>query len=83
MLIFSVLYLCFSRCECPEGYEGPHCEVLAIGFWGDGWALYPSIPSCLDSHLSLQLRSNKPDGLVFYVGPTTRSHILPVQGIIL
>ncbi|XP_075221903.1 DE-cadherin-like [Lycorma delicatula] len=66
-------------CECPEGFEGPHCEILGIGFWGEGWALYPPLPSCLDSHLSLQLRSNKPDGLVFYIGPTTNKLPLPVQ----
>jgi len=57
-------------CECVEGFEGPHCEIVGIGFFGDGWALYPSFASCLESHLSLELRSHKPEGLVFYIGPT-------------
>ncbi|RZF43960.1 hypothetical protein LSTR_LSTR006768 [Laodelphax striatellus] len=66
-------------CECPDGFEGPNCEILGIGFSGDGWALYPPVPSCVDSHISLQLRSNKPDGLVFYVGPSYHNQHLPVQ----
>lgn len=64
------------------GFEGPHCEILAIGFRGDGWALYPSFPPCEDSHLSLELQSYKQDGLVFYIGPTNPHSygLLGVQG---
>lgn len=64
-----------------EGFEGPHCEIVGIGFYGNGWALYPPLQSCVDSHLSLELRSNNPDGLVFYVGPTTPDNTLGIQGI--
>ncbi|XP_054263289.1 DE-cadherin-like [Macrosteles quadrilineatus] len=59
-----------DRCECAKGFEGPHCETVGIGFKGDGWALYPPFASCVDSHLSLHLRTHKPEGLVFYIGPT-------------
>ena len=41
-----------KRCECPPGFEGPRCELLGIGFHGDGWAVMPSPgQACDDSHL--------------------------------
>ena len=41
-----------ERCECPPGLEGPRCELLAIGFHGDGWAIMPPPgQACDDSHL--------------------------------
>lgn len=68
-----------------EGYEGPYCEVLAIGFRGNGWALYPPFAACEDSHLFLELQSYKQEGLVFYIGPTSPYSLglLGVQGVYL
>ena len=63
-----------------EGFEGPHCEIIAIGFNGNGWALYPTIPACDEAHLSLELEPHKEDGLVFYVGPFVPYPRLDVQG---
>ena len=41
-----------ARCECPLGFEGPRCELLGIGFHGDGWAVIPPPgQACDDSHL--------------------------------
>ena len=41
-----------ERCECPPGLEGPRCELLAIGFHGDGYAIMPPPgQACDDSHL--------------------------------
>lgn len=41
-----------KRCECPPGLEGPRCELLSIGFQGDGWAIMPSLgQACEESHL--------------------------------
>jgi len=41
-----------GRCECPPGLEGPRCELLGIGFRGDGWAIMPSPgQACDESHL--------------------------------
>lgn len=41
-----------ERCECPPGLEGPRCELLGIGFHGDGWAVMPPPgQACDDSHL--------------------------------
>lgn len=42
-----------KRCECRPGLEGPRCELLGIGFHGDGWAIMPPPgQACDDSHLS-------------------------------
>jgi len=41
-----------ERCECPPGLEGPRCELLGIGFHGNGWVIMPSPGQvCDDSHL--------------------------------
>ena len=41
-----------ERCECPPGFEGPRCELLGIGFHGNGWAVMPPPgQACDDSHL--------------------------------
>jgi len=66
-------------CECMEGFEGPHCEIIAIGFHGSGWALYPTIPACDEAHLTLELEPHKEDGLVFYVGPFVPNPRMDVQ----
>lgn len=70
----------FLSCECPESYEGPHCETIDVGFNGDGWAWYPPLQACDKATLSLELQANKPDGLVFYVGPLAASTGVRVQG---
>jgi hypothetical protein len=63
-----------------EGFEGPHCEIIGIGFYGNGWALYPTIAACEEAHLSLELEPHREDGLVFYVGPIVPNPRLDVQG---
>ncbi|GAB0089877.1 DE-cadherin [Sergentomyia squamirostris] len=68
-----------DSCECPEGYEGPHCEVIAIGFHGTGYAMYPPINPCDTTNISLELSPHREDGLVMYVGPLNYNRLLPVQ----
>ncbi|XP_050421332.1 DE-cadherin isoform X2 [Adelges cooleyi] len=60
-----------NGCECPAGYEGPRCEILSIGFSGRGYALYPSLQSCMESHMSLEVRTALDNGLLFYAGPSS------------
>ncbi|XP_025194494.1 DE-cadherin isoform X1 [Melanaphis sacchari] len=60
-----------SGCQCPAGFEGPRCEILSIGFYGDGYALYPSLQSCMESHMSLEVRTSADNGLLFYAGPSS------------
>ncbi|XP_059477254.1 DE-cadherin isoform X2 [Neocloeon triangulifer] len=56
-------------CECPEGYNGPRCEVIDVGFSGDGYAWYPTLAACERGQISLELTANNENGLLFYVGP--------------
>jgi len=63
-----------------EGFEGPHCEIIDIGFYGSGWALYPTIAACDEARLTLELAPHKDNGLVFYVGPVVPNPSLDIQG---
>lgn len=69
-----------DRCECPPGLEGPRCELLGIGFHGDGWAVMPPPgQACDDSHLGLEITPHMDNGLVFYFGPMTYSPKMKIQ----
>lgn len=69
-----------DKCVCPDGFDGPRCELLGIGFLGEGWALYPSLHACEESRLSFDLRPDKGEGLVFYIGPMRKKNYMGVQG---
>ncbi|XP_012537254.1 DE-cadherin isoform X1 [Monomorium pharaonis] len=69
-----------ERCECPPGLEGPRCELLGIGFNGDGWAIMPPPgQACDDSHLGLEITPHVDNGLVFYFGPMTYNPKFGIQ----
>lgn len=69
-----------ERCECPPDFEGPRCEVLGIGFQGDGWAVMPPpAQACDESLLSLEITPHVDNGLVFYFGPITYSPKMGIQ----
>ncbi|XP_053663835.1 DE-cadherin-like [Anopheles marshallii] len=72
-------FLVNDRCSCLEGFEGPHCEMLSIGFYGSGYALYPPISPCNMTRISLELSPHLEDGLVMYIGPLNYNPRLPVQ----
>uniref|UniRef100_A0AAG5DFH9 DE-cadherin n=1 Tax=Anopheles atroparvus TaxID=41427 RepID=A0AAG5DFH9_ANOAO len=72
-------YLVNDRCSCLEGFEGPHCEMLGIGFYGSGYALYPPISPCNMTRISLELSPTQEDGLVMYIGPMNYNPRLSVQ----
>ena len=57
------------RCQCPRGFEGPRCQQTTRSFWGKGWAWYPPLELCEDSHLSIEFMTRKPDGTLLYNGP--------------
>ncbi|XP_038114556.1 DE-cadherin [Culex quinquefasciatus] len=68
-----------DKCECPEGYEGPRCEEIAIGFYGHGYAMYPPVNPCNMTRISLELSPQREDGLVMYLGPLSYNPLLPIQ----
>nr|XP_046911229.1 neural-cadherin-like isoform X3 [Dermatophagoides farinae] len=65
-----------ALCTCPRGYSGPRCEMPSRTFHGDGWAWYPPLQVCSDSHLSIEFMTRTPSGLLFYNGPMGE----PIEG---
>ncbi|KAJ4938170.1 hypothetical protein JOQ06_002796, partial [Pogonophryne albipinna] len=57
------------RCHCPPQLEGPDCQQTRLSFLGNGYAWFPPIRPCFDSHLSLEFMTEKDDGLLLYAGP--------------
>ena len=57
------------RCQCPSGYDGPRCQQTTRTFRGNGWAWYPALEMCENSHLSIEFLAKKPDGTLIYNGP--------------
>lgn len=57
------------RCHCLPSYAGPRCQQTTRSFRGNGWAWYPSLDMCDNSHLSLEFVTLKADGILLYNGP--------------
>lgn len=66
-------------CECQEGFDGPNCEIISIGFYGDGYAMYPPVNPCDQTKISLTLAPQLDRGLVMYIGPVTYNSLLPIS----
>ncbi|KAF3689058.1 Neural-cadherin Cadherin-N [Channa argus] len=56
-------------CHCPPQLEGPNCQQTRLSFLGNGYAWFPPIRPCFDSHLSLEFMTEEDDGLLLYAGP--------------
>ncbi|XP_018016523.1 neural-cadherin isoform X4 [Hyalella azteca] len=59
------------RCRCREGYDGPRCQMTTRSFRGTGYAWFPALAMCDNSHISLEFLTRRPDGLLLYNGPIT------------
>lgn len=59
------------RCDCLPNYSGPRCQLTTRSFRGNGWAWYPPLDTCDQSHLSVEFVTLKPDGVLVYNGPIT------------
>uniref|UniRef100_A0A665V8C9 Uncharacterized protein n=1 Tax=Echeneis naucrates TaxID=173247 RepID=A0A665V8C9_ECHNA len=57
------------RCHCPPQLEGPDCQQTRLSFLGNGYAWFPPIRPCFDSHLSLEFMTEEDNGLLLYAGP--------------
>ncbi|XP_061826093.1 neural-cadherin-like isoform X1 [Nerophis lumbriciformis] len=57
------------RCQCPPQHDGPDCQQSRRSFHGNGYAWFPPIKPCFDSHLSLEFMTEEDDGLLLYAGP--------------
>ncbi|RXN33018.1 neural-cadherin-like protein [Labeo rohita] len=60
------------RCQCPAQFEGPECQQTKHSFHGNGYAWFPPIRPCFESHLSLEFITEVADGLLLYSGPLSQ-----------
>lgn len=58
-----------ATCECQPGYTGPQCQVTSRTFGGRGWAWFPPLEQCENSHLGLEFMTESSGGIIFYNGP--------------
>jgi hypothetical protein len=61
-----------SLCKCPQGFDGPYCELRTRSFNGQGWVWLEPLPQCSESHISLEILTQMPNGLILYYGPMNR-----------
>uniref|UniRef100_A0A3Q2CVV9 Si:ch211-186j3.6 n=1 Tax=Cyprinodon variegatus TaxID=28743 RepID=A0A3Q2CVV9_CYPVA len=57
------------RCQCPAQFEGPECQQNKHSFHGNGYAWFPPMKPCFESHVSLEFITDVADGLLLYSGP--------------
>ncbi|KAF3686954.1 Neural-cadherin Cadherin-N [Channa argus] len=57
------------RCQCPAQFEGPECQQSKHSFHGNGYAWFPPMTPCFESHVSLEFITDVVDGLLLYSGP--------------
>lgn len=57
------------RCQCPAQFEGPECQQNKHSFHGNGYAWFPPMMPCFESHVSLEFITDMVDGLLLYSGP--------------
>ncbi|UYV85015.1 hmr-1 [Cordylochernes scorpioides] len=58
------------KCRNQKNIEmGPQCQQTIRSFNGQGWAWFPSLQQCEESHISVEIITKSPDGLIFYNGP--------------
>jgi len=62
-----------ARCQCPRGMDGPECQMRTRSFSGKGWIWLEPLPQCSQSHISLQIMTQIPNGLILYYGPITQT----------
>lgn len=65
---------------CPYGTWGARCKILDRHFTDGpdgegGWAWVPSLPSCAEMHISLEVLTHSGDATLLYSGP---DHLSPV-----
>lgn len=63
-----------ATCSCSQGNTGPQCQITSRTFGGHGWAWFPPLEQCENSHLSLEFMTQSPTGLIFYNGPVDAHH---------
>ena len=55
-------------------YDGPECQQTKHTFGGQGYAWFPPIRPCFQSHISLEFLAQSANGLLLYNGPLGPAH---------
>lgn len=50
-------------------FDGPECQQTKHTFRGQGYAWFPPIRPCFQSHISLEFITESANGLLLYNGP--------------
>ncbi|MGH0159125.1 UNVERIFIED_CONTAM: hypothetical protein FKN15_071875 [Acipenser sinensis] len=61
------------RCKCSPLFDGPECQQMKHTFRGHGFAWFPPIKPCFESHISLEFITESANGLLLYNGPVAQS----------
>ncbi|XP_041648938.1 neural-cadherin isoform X1 [Cheilinus undulatus] len=62
------------RCKCSPMFDGPECQQTKHSFGGQGYAWFPPIMPCFQSHISLEFLAESANGLLLYNGPLGPAH---------
>ncbi|XP_022238088.1 neural-cadherin-like [Limulus polyphemus] len=57
------------KCTCTKGFTGPQCQQTTRFFNGNGWAWFPPLEQCENSHFSMEFMTKAEHGLLLYNGP--------------
>lgn len=68
-----------DACDCVDGFTGPHCELVSVGFYGNGYAFYEPIASCDSTRISMEIAPQHEQGLIMYLGPLNYNPLLPIS----
>lgn len=55
-------------------FDGPECQQTKRSFGGGGYAWFPPIMPCFQSHISLEFLAQAADGLLLYNGPLSSAY---------
>ncbi|XP_068179581.1 neural-cadherin [Antennarius striatus] len=70
------------RCACPPTFDGPECQLTKRSFSGRGYAWFPPIMPCFQSHISLEFLAESANGLLLYNGPLGPAHSSELEDFI-
>ncbi|NXG51462.1 CADN protein, partial [Psilopogon haemacephalus] len=60
------------RCKCSAHFHGPDCQQTKHSFRGQGYAWFPPLKPCFETHISLEFITEVADGLLLYQGPVAQ-----------
>jgi hypothetical protein len=69
------------KCVCREGSDGKRCDETTRSFNGQGFVWLSPLMQCSESHISIEIMTQIPDGLILYFGPIIHTSYHELQHI--